>query len=212
MEPPSDKRDCSLCMLHMCSALQETHKDSKTRFWVLLQMNYWQRLEKSFWLTCFVSICFMSLGKILLISEEFLKNIWSYFNYLAAQLFHVVLRWLCFWCSRPLIILVSLHCFSWPAGGELPVKSMTSDDFMVLFSTFTEYNMMITLSKVQIKVKDEDNAAVFQDWVMSCYCAAVCGLCIRYTPRLSHTQQQMLCLRLLHNDHSVRVHLSYRVW
>lgn len=27
----------------------------------------------------------MSLGKILLISEEFLKNILSYFNYLAAQ-------------------------------------------------------------------------------------------------------------------------------
>lgn len=51
------------------------------------------------------------------------------------------------------------------------MKSMTSDDFMVLFSTFTEYNMMITLSKVQIKVKDEDNAAVFHDWVMSCYCA-----------------------------------------
>lgn len=42
------------------------------------------------------------------------------------------------------------------------MKSMTSDDFMVPFSTFTEYNMMITLSKVQIKVKEEDKLLYFR--------------------------------------------------
>lgn len=72
------------------------------------------------------------------------------------------------------------------------MKSMTSDDFIVLFSTFTEYNMMITLSKVQIKVKDEDKAAVFQDWVMSCYCAGVWFMYQIHSSLVTHTAANAL--------------------
>lgn len=72
------------------------------------------------------------------------------------------------------------------------MKSMTSDDFMFLLSTFTEYNMMITLSKVQIKVKDEDKAAVFQDWVMSCYCAGVRFMYQIHSSLVTHTAANAL--------------------
>lgn len=43
--------------------------------------------------------------------------------------------------SKPALFLMASR-----GAVELPLKSTTSDDFMVLFSTFTEYNMITLYS------------------------------------------------------------------
>lgn len=96
--------------------------------------------------------------------------------------------------SKPALFLMAsrgLSSFQWSLW-----PLMTSWFYFQLLLNTTWWSLC-PKSKLKLKTRIKLLYSRIGWWAAT---VQVCGLCIKYTPRLSHTQQQMLCLRLLHND------------